>query len=234
VRRWLAAAGAVAISTLLAAMAGAGPVLADAANGQDAVVHAAGVMLAVGDVPPALGVGSQSSFISFQGPPARPDLCFVRNRYVSGTITHSSFLAGVEAGDRGRRMVQQTVYEYGSAEAAASAWSGMAAARVRCTESTSYDDNGTTVHGRVSNGRTAASASGPPGIWILEDVSSVGHGYDGNDDAYTVYQLAGTTIQSTAWTDDAKGRVTSGQRAFVDSLALALADRWVSGPPGMQ
>lgn len=202
-RAVVSAVGGLAVAGVLTA-----PAAAEPPNGDDATVHAAGVMLVPNDLPAPIRAGRRHSFGSDTAVLTSPFLCNLKTR----TVTLPDVLQSSSSDVFGfrHRAMSQDVYDYGSVGAAGAAWNALVRRLERC-------DRGAT---RVSTGRMTVSVVGQTGRWIRA-------GSPAGTRSFTTWVVVGTTIQSVEYAVPWRQRLAATQRRAVEALASSLAARWI-------
>jgi hypothetical protein len=152
----------------------------------------------------------------------RPALCFqVDQRQVSGPPAVSA--DGVTITDKAGNTIEQKVYEYGSEEAAASAFNVMRKRSRGCDQMNANPAAGKHQVQVLSTGRASVQYLHYPGLWTRELLGRPGVKDGIHSDEYSVNLLVGTTVQQVTLFMDS--RAADVQRSATDTLALALAAR---------
>lgn len=192
-------------------------------------------MVQPADVPTGLSLataadGGWSSFQNYQ-PAVGPDVfCRGDAKLPKGAQTFQSvlFSGGDVLGVIGKGWVAQKVEVYATPELAQEAWAKVTAAVSKCTLNAAKPIPAKKEFRRLINGVSTVSVNGVPAVWVSGlDTYDFDKGY--TNGTYSVYLLAGDSIQEVTYglTRKGVGEVAIDQAA-VDSMAQALADRWVS------
>jgi len=193
-------------------------------------------MVQPADVPAGLSLataadGGWSSFQNYQ-PAVGPDVfCRGDATLPKGVQTFQSvlFSGGDVLGVVGKGWVSQSAEVYASAALAQDAWSKVTAAAARCSENVTKPVSKKKEFTRLTNGVSSVTVGGVPAVWVnrLDTFPDMDPGY--SNGAYTVYLLAGDSIQQVTYGITQKGisEVTVDTGA-VETMAEMLADRWMS------
>lgn len=139
--------------------------------------------------------------------------------------------AGWSAGGRvkakGYREVNETVRDYGSAEALASAWSALNAALASCPASTREEMESGNKNEYFVVRQTPETVTDGVGILIQQRVVSRDRQINGSKTAnYSVFMQSGTAIIEVNYYTNGGKTVPAATQKKVNALAADLVDRW--------
>jgi len=228
-RKTMRAAVATGVAAVLG-LAGAGSALAAPTTEQ--LTRAVGTMLTRADIPENIRVSSNGySFTASEGIGPQPWLCSTENKVRLGPPAVQQYQ--VELGDLDLKRdaaIQQNLYLYGSVEAAQEAWEKVKTRAARCAgdtrETDGEGDDRYTWKQRLRNGTTQFETFGVPGVWIHSNSDNKSKDYEFIDDEYIVMYLVGNAIQTLEYDRDYKQNITAAERATLQALGKALAERW--------
>jgi hypothetical protein len=211
-------------------LAGAGSALAAPTTEQ--LTRAVGTMLTRADIPGDIRVSPTGySFTASEGVNPQPWLCSTENKVRLGPPAVQQYQ--VELGDLDLKRdaaIQQNLYLYGSVEAAQEAWEKVQTRAAKCTGTTRETDGEGdfeyTWTQRLRNGSTQFETFGVPGVWIHSNSDNKSKDYEFIDDEYIVMYLVGNAIQTLEYDRDYKQNISAAERATLQALGKALAERW--------
>jgi hypothetical protein len=208
-------------------------ILAPAASATPDLGKAA-AMMTVADVPAGLRVTGGWEFTAEEATGLRPDLCVRNGVEVVGALAPTMYQ--VELGERtavGQHGLQQQVYEYATADAAQRAFALLAHRARQCRGTTLESEvkGGPTAKQRLTNGRTAETVTGVPGVWVYNDFARSVATKDWADGGYNVFYLAGRAIEALQYDIPDTLPTTMRARRQVDELGRSLGERWATANP---
>lgn len=194
----------------------------------------ASAMLTAADVPTGLRVTGGWEFTAEENTGLRPTLCTKNGVEIAGAVAPT--LYQVELGERttvGQHGLQQQVFEYPTEEAAQRAFGVIERKATLCRGTTRESEvpGGPTAKQRLTNGRTAVTVRGTPGVWVYSDYANSVATQDWADGGYDVFFLAGTSIHGMQYDIPDAIPTTKAARMKVNALGRDLADRWLAATP---
>jgi hypothetical protein len=202
----------------------------------ETLTQAERTMVQPSDVPATLpmATAADGGWSSFQSsvPATGPNVyCRSQAKLPQGSATFTSvlFSGGDVLGITGKGNVMQQVEVYASADAARAVWQSVTAAVAKCSKNPTGAIPTKKVFNRSSNGTSSVAMGDVPGVWTstLDTFPGIDKGF--TNAAYSVYLLAGDSIQQVMYGITEKGITdVTVDRAAVDAMAKSLADRWVS------
>jgi len=220
---------AAGMAAVLGAL-GAGSALAAPTTEQ--LTRAVQTMLTRADIPDGIRVSTKGyGFTANEGTGPQPWLCSTNNKVRLGPEAVQQYQ--VELGDLDTRRdaaLQQNLYLYGSVADAQAAWEKVKTRAAKCTGNTRETDGEGdmeyTWSQRVRNGQAQFDVNGVQGLWIHSNSDNKSKDYEFIDDEYVVLYLVGNAIQTLEYDRDYKQDITGAERATLQALGKALAERW--------
>lgn len=139
----------------------------------------------------------------------------------------AGWTAGGRVKAKGYREVNETVRDYGSAAALASAWSALNAALATCPASTREETESGNKNDYYVVRQTPETVTDGAGILVQQRAVSRDRQINGTKTAtYSVFLQSGTAIIEVNYYTNGGKTVPASTRSKVNALAADLADRW--------
>lgn len=222
------------VAAVVSLVAGA-PLCASAATTDLGAV--ANAMLQPSDVPPILGKASGSVFTAKDHPGLFPWGCTTNGKTYLGKTVARQYDSTIWLNPKGSSDLVQHVFDYGTPAAAEAAWKDLSAKLANC-KGTSMEGNydqpgGTKYKVRTSHGTTDEMYGGRAGVWMYLNFEAKAKVEQAPwaDDEFSVYYLAGNTIQIADFDRAPNKKMPWKLRDAVEVTGQKTYERWVTAFP---